>query len=258
MCSLNEAFQSFIEGPPLGAKGPRNESNVVDNSALFDYTEKSGTGKHRKKRRAALLPPEEPRVVEPDRPANRPPSVVERLSGSASTRPSQMLNALENTEYFPAPSADSADKNVYNLEPDWASVFANLPEPDWIKKTSSPPPKQITNSVSPFPVDGMPTLWQDVPNTRQSVAQNYAIGNTTGANSRLDSFQQRLDELFQKLETIESSKSESAIPEVLLFVLGGIFLILLMDILVKQGTQASLLLAAAGGARSYKRYMPFR
>ena len=254
MCSLTEAFHSFTDEP---LSGPRNESNVVDNSSLFDYTEKSGTGKHRKKRRAALLPPEEPRVVEPDRPANRPPSVVERLTGAASTRPSQMLNALENTEYFPAPSADSADKNVYNLEPDWASVFSNLPEPDWIKKTSSPPPKQITYP-SPFPVDGMPTLWQDVPNTRQPVAQNYAIGTTTGANSRLDSFQQRLDELFQKLETIESSKSESAIPEVLLFVLGGIFLILLLDILVKQGTQASLLLAAAGGARSYKRYMPFR
>ena len=105
----------------------------------------------------------------------------------------------------------------------------------------------------------MPTLWQDVPKTRQSVPQNFGVQNSgVGANSRLDSFQQRLDELFQKLETIENTKSDSAIPEVLLFVLGGIFLILLLDILVKQGTQASLLLAAAGGARSYKRYMPFR
>ncbi len=249
MCSLTEAFHSFTDES-------RNESQVVDNSSLFDYTEKSGTGKHRKKRRAQL-PPEEPRVVEPDRPANRPPSAIERLTGAASTRPSQMLNALEDTEYFPTPSADSADKNVYNLEPDWASVFANLPEPDWITKTSSPPPKQITHSVSPFPVDGMPTLWQDVPKTRQQIAQNFGV-ESTGAGSRLDSFQQRLDELFQKLETIENTKSDSAIPEVLLFVLGGIFLILLLDILVKQGTQASLLLAAAGGARSYKRYMPFR
>lgn len=253
MCSLNEAFHSFTDDS-------RNESQVVDNGSLFDYTEKSGTGKHRKKRRAQL-PPEEPRVVEPDRPANRPPSAIERLTGAASTRPSQMLNALEDTEYFPTPSADSADKNVYNLEPDWASVFSNIPEPDWIKRTSSPPPKQTypggPTPSGPFPVDGMPTLWQDVPKTRQSVPQNFGV-ESSGTGSRLDSFQQRLDELFQKLETIENSKSESAIPEVLLFVLGGIFLILLLDILVKQGTQASLLLAAAGGARSYKRYMPFR
>ena len=37
--------------------------------------------------------------------------------------------------------------------------------------------------------------------------------------------------------------------EIILFVLGGIFLIFLIDLLVKQGTQASLFLAAAGGAR---------
>jgi hypothetical protein len=241
MCSLAEAFDSFIDE----VDKPRKESIIFDS-------------KPRKHKRRAQLPPEEPRVVEPDRPANRPPSVVDVLTSGSSTptNPSATLNALDRTDYFPHPSTDSADKNVYKLEPDWASVFQNLPEPDWIKQS-----KQAA-APAPFSVDGLSTLWQDVPNSQQLQAgiRDLGVGSgaATGAGSRFDIFQQRLDELFQKLDAIEQSKSESAIPEVLLFVLGGIFLILLMDILVKQGTQASLLLAAAGGTRSYKRYMPFR
>jgi hypothetical protein len=37
--------------------------------------------------------------------------------------------------------------------------------------------------------------------------------------------------------------------EIILFVLGGIFLVFLLDLLVKQGSQAMMLIAAAGGAQ---------
>jgi hypothetical protein len=248
MCSLTEAFNPFVD--------PRNEQSVVSQSALFDDPEK----KRRKKRRAHL-PPEEPLVVEPDRPANRPMPPEQILTGSppsnTQTRPSEMLNALESAEYFPHPTADSADKNVYKLEPDWATAFQNLPTPDWIQ---SKLPKENTENmaplVSPSPwMDGMPTLWQKVPKHQQNQINLSDLGV---GNSRLDNFQQRLDEMFKKLESMENSKTGSNLPEILLFVLGGIFLILLLDILVKQGTQASILLATAGGGHLYKRYMPFR
>jgi hypothetical protein len=78
------------------------------------------------------------------------------------------------------------------------------------------------------------------------------------ANTRLDDLQRKLDQMFNKLEQMEVTKSESNLLEILLFVLGGVFLILILDILVKQGTQASMIIAAAGGGKLYKRYMPFR
>jgi hypothetical protein len=251
MCSLEEAFTSFTDTS-------RNEDQGLANgsSSLFALD----SDKKRRKKRRAPLPPPEPQVIEPDRPAHRKLPPGELLGGAPSSNSqdgsqSEMLNAFETADYFPHPAKDVVDKNVYQLEPDWATAFNDTSTPDWIKNRM--PHRENEAPLIPSPwLDGQSTLWQKIGKSEQTQAN--LKGAEVAAESRLDDLQRKLDSMFHKLEQMEVSKSESNLLEILLFVLGGIFLILILDILVKQGTQASMIIAAAGGGQLYKRYMPFR
>jgi hypothetical protein len=251
MCSLEEAFTSFTDTSRNEDQGPANGS-----PSLFALD----ADKKRRKKRRAVLPPPEPMVIEPDRPANRPLPPGELLGGSPtsnsqSSSESEMLNAFETADYFPHPAQDVVDKNVYQLEPDWATVFNDTSTPDWIKNRM--PNRENEAPLIPSPwLDGQSTLWQKIGKNEKTQAD--LKGAEVAAESRLDDLQRKLDKMFNKLEQMEVTKSESNLLEILLFVLGGIFLILILDILVKQGTQASMIIAAAGGGNLYKRYMPLR
>jgi len=223
MCSLQEAYQTFSEEP-----------------ARVDET-------RRKKKRRAALPPPEPLIVDPDRPT-QPPPPGERLSGSpavntTSTSFSEMLNAAQSANYFPHPSSDVDSESVYNLSPDWTTVFNENSVPEWIRDRM--PPKQAEQPLIPSPwIDGAPTLWEAIsPDYKNQPGLKQATQN---ADSRLDALQRKLDSMFEKMDAADRARSESMHIEIILFVLGGIFLILLIDLLVKQGTQASLFYAAAG------------
>jgi len=252
MCSLEEAFSSFTES------ASRNEDNAPANGTPSLFALDSDKSKRRKKRRA-VLPPPEPQVIEPDRPAHRPLPPGELLGGAPTPNvkngsESEMLNAYETADYFPHPAMDVVDKNVYQLEPDWATAFNETSVPDWIKNRL--PHRENEAPLIPSPwIDGQSTLWQKIGKNEQTQAD--LKGAEVAANSRLDDLQRKLDHMFHKLEQMEVTKSESNLLEILLFVLGGIFLILILDILVKQGTQASMIIASAGGSQLYKRYMPF-
>ena len=244
MCSLEEALTSFTDS------ASRNEEQ-----GLFALD----SDKKRRKKRRAPLPPPEPLVIEPDRPAHRPLPPGELLGGSPtenskSTSESEMLNAFETADYFPHPAQDVMDKNVYQLGPDWATAFNNNSVPDWIKNRL--PHRENEAPLIPSPwIDGQSTLWRKIEKNEETQAD--LKGAEVAAESRLDALQRKLDSMFHKLEQMEVTKSESNLLEILLFVLGGIFLILILDILVKQGTQATMMIAAAGGGASYKRYMSF-
>jgi hypothetical protein len=225
MCSLEEAYQTFSEPQPS----------------------RSELDPERKRRKRRKLP--EPEVIEPDRPAHRRLPPVEALGGpvtenTQSTSISDMLNATESTEFFPHPSADVNDTNVYNLSPDWAKVFNDSSAPDWIKDRMPRRDTEVPLVPSPW-LDGAATLWHNVPES-QSTQLNLK-GAEKAAESRMDTLQRKLDSMFTKLEEMEVGRAESNHLEIILFVLGGVFLLLLLDLLVKQGTQASLLMAAAGG-----------
>lgn len=227
MCSLEEAFTTFSETP----------------------LQPPGEGKKRRKRHATLPPPE-PSVIEPDRPAHRPLPPAQILGGSATeytdSPMSAMLNALDTSAHFPHPSPESENPNMYNLEPDWAKVFNDSSAPQWIKERM--PSRAAETPLVPSPwLDGAPSLWQRVPSALANEPGLHAAEEA--AESRLENMQKRLESMFQKLEDLDQTRSESQHMEIILFVLGGIFLIFLIDLLVKQGTQASLFLAAAGGAR---------
>jgi hypothetical protein len=225
---LAEAYQTFSEEP----------SRVLSEDPE----------RRRKKKRKMLLPPPEAVVIEPDRPAHRRPSAAELLSGSpdsnvTSTSISEMLNAAQSADYFPHPSSDVDDSTVYNLEPDWAKSFQDDSAPEWIKDRM--PNRAAEQPLVPSPwIDGSATLWQKIPESmqRQPGLQAAAIAS----DARLDTLQRKLDQMFDKMSAMDASRAESNHIELILFVLGGLFLLLLIDLLVKQGTQASFLLASAG------------
>jgi len=225
MCSLEEAFNTFSE--PV----PRNSEQK------------------KKKKRRALMPPE-PQVIEPDRPAHKRLPPAELLGGAPTPNDepnseSVMLNALEGGDYFPHPSSDVHSNEVYNLEPDWAKAFNDDSAPSWIKERMPSPNTMAPLIPSPW-LDGSSTLWQKVPNSLASQPGLRAAQDA--ATDRLDELQKKLDSMFHKLNDIEVTRSESNHIEIILFILGGILLLLLIDLLVKQGTQASYYLAKAGGA----------
>ena len=233
MCSLEEAFQTFSEPEPRNSE------------------------KRRKKRRAVLPP--EPEVIEPDRPAHRRLPPAELLGGAPtenteSTSLSAILGATESasaSDYFPHPSSDVKDESVYRLEPDWTKVFNNDSAPAWIKDRM--PQRDAESPLIPSPwLDGSPTLWQSVSKDPQFTQTVAATG--AHADARIDMMQRRIDDMFKKLEDMDVTRSESNHLEIILFVMGGIFLLLLIDLLVKQGTQATMLVAAAGGGSILKRF----
>ncbi len=228
MCSLEEAFSSFID-----ENGTRNSD--------------MGQEKKRRKKRRALLPPE-PEVIEPDRPAHRRLPPAELLGGPLTpndeTSESAMLNAYDIESYFPHPSSDVREEGVYKLEPDWAKPFNDSSAPDWIKQRM--PQRESDSPLQPAPwMDMQPTLWQSVPDSLRNQVNLEPV--KAAAESRIDDLQRRLDSMFEKLDEMESSKMQSNHLEILMFILGGLFLLLIIDLLVKQGTQATLMIAAAGG-----------
>jgi len=241
MCSLTEAFQSFVD-PASRNDNLLGETLNEPAQGGYDFSEK----KKRKKRRAPMPPTEE--VIEPDRPAHRRMSPGEVLTGQPeeneeSTSNSEMLNAFESSEYFPSPSIDAGSKNPYMLEPDWATAFNDTSAPSWIKDRM--PRKEAEAPLVPSPwMDGAPTLWKKVP--EEQVRQVALEKIEQKENSKLDALQRKFDSMFKKLEDLESSRSESQHLEIILFVLGGIFIILLLDLLVKQGTQAMVMLGNVG------------
>lgn len=234
MCSIEEAFEMF--------------SDVPCASAVERQARETARSDRKRKRRRALLPPE-PFAIDPDRPANRPMPPAELLSGYTpeytDTPPSPMLNALSSGNQYPHPSSDVDSESVYNLEPDWTKPFNSTSAPDWIKERM--PKRDADSPLTPSPwMDGAPSLWQSVPDSLQTQF-NYG-GLKTEAEKRVDDLQQRLDSMFAKLDDMEAGRIANNHMEILMFVLGGLFLLLIIDLLVKQGMQASAILAAAGGA----------
>jgi hypothetical protein len=206
-------------------------------------SEASGGRRRRKKPRA----PPEPAVIEPDRPSHRqmpPGELLNEPFEYTETPPSEMLNALDNSSYFPHPSSDVEEDTVYKLEPDWAKPFNDVSAPDWIKERM--PKRDAETPLTPSPwMDGQPSLWQSVPD---GLRTQYNLGGSRlAAEDRADALERRLNSMFAKLDDIEAGRLANNHMELLMFIIGGFFLLLLLDLLVKQGTQASILLAAAGG-----------
>jgi len=83
----------------------------------------------------------------------------------------------------------------------------------------------------------LPTDWESKPRGSP----------TTGAGSvpQDAELRRRIDDIFTKMERLEISRSESNHSEIILFIMTGIFVLLLLDLLLKQGTRAIGTIATA-------------
>ena len=189
-----------------------------------------GESKKKKSKKRPLLPP--------------PEQSPELTSSSQSesddwTPPSEQPASW--TDFASAPDPDYFHPDSYMLKaPEWT-------DQDWIRKNL--PGKNTELAPTPQPwFDSAPTLWQNIP-TDWKGGETRDAGSSLQFN-RLDELQSRIDSLFARLQETDRVRSESNHTEVILFILGGLFLLLILDLLVKQGTQASIWMAAANSASS--------
>jgi hypothetical protein len=233
-CSIQEAFETNTPAPAAGKRKKQREG-------------------FREKREKFQNP-------DPDRPANvaLPPA---DFVGGGIQQPSysNILTATDagaDTSYFSHPSQDSQE-NPYMLEPDWTKQFDGPSVPPWIQERFAA--KEAEIPLKPSWVDGQPTLWQKIPaaytpspppapnSPSYDLLYSDLDSRFNGFESRMES---KLDQMFVKLNDLEKSKSESNHIEIILFIIGGLFLLLMLDMLVKQGMKATMMLAAAGGGHA--------
>jgi hypothetical protein len=222
MCSLEEAYTPFSDPPVVAER------------------------KQKKKKRYVLPPPEGSQETfassDPDRPAFRRKVPGELLGEGFQDAPaSPMLSAAPpapTPSYFPTPSPDSKDPSVYNLDPQWAQMFTDSSAPSWMKDRMPDREAEIPLIPSAW-VDGQSTLWENV--------NPGSVLNVRGAQSladqRVDALQRKLDSLFARLEDIDAQKTKGAHLELIMFVFGGFFMLLLLDLVVKQGMAATIALS---------------
>ena len=239
-CTLEEAFQTNI-----------SDSILPPSRQQFEEPGKGEKGRTKPRRqKRSPLPPQEPSVIEPDRAARNYKLPAELLGeqprNDTTTSISSYLVGLNdpNEDYFPYPNGGGDEPGFdksFMLEPNWTDQFIDrVPS----QKTETPP----------FPgasVDGYSTLYRKIPlpqsksdETRGMVEQeqiNSQHNPTTlmgAATSMTPDIQKRIDDIFNKIDALEVARSESNHSEIILFVMTGIFVLLMLDLLLKQGCKA--------------------
>ena len=236
-CTLEEAFQTNISEsvlPPMRQQSPEEPTSRGEKGRLKP-----------KKHKRSNMPPQEPSVVEPDRPAHRPKQPAELLGGPApgndvsTSLSSYLIGAPDpNEDYFPFPTGESEGPDYdkqFMLEPNWYEQF----------QERMPNPKAETPRLPGTPVDGRSTLYKNVQASKKKYDDVDIPDERIGAPVALAAsvtqdpeLRKRIDELFQKIDNLEISRSESNHSEIILFVMTGIFVLLMLDLLLKQGSRA--------------------
>jgi hypothetical protein len=228
------------------------------NEAFQDVMPTSTPPKQKRKKRPALPP--EPFQIDPDRPANRPPSQIPPVSSPGES--GEYTNLLQAVEHDQSYFLSAPDEST-TLEPDWTKQFQGQSVPPWIKERLAVKDAEIPlKPPMEAPVSSwMHGLYQRVPSSylppspdmlSPTMSPTMAPTMASFSEERLLRIESRLDKLFDKLESVENQRSESNHIEIILFILGGLFLILMLDFLVKQGTKACILVAKAGGGQLLK------
>jgi hypothetical protein len=251
-CSLEEAFQTTISDSVL----PPIRQQFEEPSK----TGEKGRTKPRRQKRSPL-PPQEPSVIEPDRAARNYKQPAELLgqqpSNDATTSISSYLIGVNDPgeDYFPYPNGAGDEPGFdksFMLEPNWTDQF--------IDKVPS-----MRTETPPFPgasVDGYSTLYRRVPPPQSNSDESRGLVSQESVNSQhnpttligaaatsASDLQKRIDEIFNKMDKLEISRAESNHSEIILFVMTGIFVLLMLDLLLKQGCKALSSIAAAVNAQ---------
>jgi hypothetical protein len=251
-CTLEEAFQTSI-----------SDSVLPPSRQQFEEPGKGEKGRLKPRRhKRSPLPPQEPSVVEPDRAAHNYKQTPELLGAQprndTSTSISSYLIGVNDPgeDYFPYPHG-AGDEHGFDksfmLEPNWSDQFIDrIPG----QQTETPP-------LPGAAVDGYSTLYRKVPyvqskndekgttlkaeEIRDEIKEQHNPTSLMGAATINPELQKRIDDIFSKIDQLEISRGESNHSEIILFVMTGIFVLLMLDLLLKQGCKAlgSIATAAA-------------
>lgn len=252
-CTLEEAFQTSIPDSVL----PPERQQLENPSA---GGERGRLKPRRHKQRSSNLPPPEPTVIEPDRPAHRPREPAELLGGGMPTNTastslsSYLIGASEPGEdYFPYPNGAGEEPGFdkqFMLEPNWYEQFADR----------FPNPRAETPQLPGPMIDGYSTLYQQIPPAYRMPQEKRNIVTTIpgaptsipGASTNDPELRRRIDDLFSKMDQLDISRAENNHSEIILFVMTGIFVLLMLDLLLKQGCRAltNVIRASSVGAPS--------
>lgn len=234
-CTLEEAFQTGL-----------SDSVLPPSRQYFEEPGKGEKGRTKPRRhKRSPLPPQEPSIIEPDRYARNYKQPAELLGekprNDTTTSISSYLVGINdpNEDYFPYP-------NGGDNEPGFDKSF--MLEPNWSTQFSDRVPSQTVQTPGAS-VDGYSTLYRSIPlpqskndETRGMVDSEQNNHNETtlmGATASMTpELQKRIDDIFNKIDALEISRSESNHSEILLFVMTGIFVLLMLDLLLKQGCKA--------------------
>ena len=162
------------------------------------------------------------------------------------------------TPPFPGDSVDGYD-TLYQQVPrqsrsDYVRARAlvaqqNSDSQNFLQNAQNQVYQQINNAVGPTAatnIDGN-GISRQLPTERESRPPG-APTTTLGSASQDKELRRRIDEIFTKIERLEISRSESNHSEIILFIMTGIFVLLLLDLLLKQGTRAIGTIATAVAA----------
>jgi hypothetical protein len=240
-CTLEEAFQTSIPESVLPPQRQQFEEPVS----------RGEKGRLKRRQKKSNLPPPEAAVIEPDRPAHRPKEQAELLGGGeqrndySTSLSSFLIGAGDPGEdYFPYPNGSGSEPGFdkqFMLEPNWYEQF----------QERMPNPRAETPQLPGAAVDGYSTLYTNIqpPNVANNIRQRATLpGEPTtfaGASTNDPDLRRRIDDLFLKMDQLDVSRVESNHSEIILFVMTGIFVLLMLDLLLKQGCRALGTIATA-------------
>jgi len=136
------------------------------------------------------------------------------------------------------PYADyTPDEKDYRLQPDFTGAFAS---PFSAGATSTLPIPSVHNSWKPITPSGAQTAFIEhlpPPGGKYRQSPSSSLGSSNSLGPSTDEIMKKLDMLYAKLERMNHSTPEQLTSEMLMFISSGIFVLFLMDLMVKRGSR---------------------
>jgi len=146
---------------------------------------------------------------------------------------SQPSQPFKKKSFFGADPEDSfadymPDQKDYQLQPDFASAFEQV----GLAKASSLPMASANNYWKPLTKSGAQTSFVE---SLPPPGGKYYTQNKQNDVS-MEEVMKRMDMLFAKLDDLNATTPEQMTSELLMFISSGIFVLFMMDLLVKKGS----------------------
>jgi hypothetical protein len=157
---------------------------------------------------------------------------------------SEPSRGRKKKNYFGADSEDSyadyiPDQKDYQLQPDFLASFEQTGLQKATGKASALPAPSANMYWKPFTSGGAQTSFiESLPPAKyQPTQRTVGASNVSSASDvSLQEVMQRMDMLFARLDDLNATTPEQMTSELLMFISSGIFVLFMMDLLVKKGS----------------------